>query len=259
MPLMSDDSQLEPSATALRPGIYRRRILIEGGDGEVRADLEDDPHRYGVRLRHDGQQVTGIEGVALRTPWALCVGAVVMLHELVGMALSPKPQAVYRRTDGSQQCTHLFDLAGLAIAHAARGTVRRQYDMQVSCPEADDVQEAVLQRDGEEVLRWQFRRPLMLAPERFAGFSFKRLLVAAEAPGVDIDEHEAIVVLHRASFTSVSRYFDLDGMRVAGDIPLKDACYVYRPGVAAQAARMVGSTRDFTDDAGALLSDLRKR
>jgi hypothetical protein len=242
---------------ALRPGLYRRSILIRGGDGEVHADLEDDPHRHRIRLRHDGGKVTAIEGMALRTPWQLCSGAVVMLQQLIGMKLSPRPQAVYRHAEGAQQCTHLFDLAGLAIAHAARGTSLRRYDMTVDCPGDDEVQEAVLQRDGMEVLRWKFKRPILLTPARFAGMSFKRVLALAESRGMDIDEHEAIVVLHRASFTSVARYFDLDRMRVAGDIPLKDACYVYQPGRAEVAARMVGSTQDFSASPEAVLADLR--
>jgi hypothetical protein len=244
---------------ALRPGLYRRSILIRGGEGEVLADLEDDPHRYGVRLRHDGAKVTAIEGLALRTPWQLCGGSVAMLQRLVGMTLSPRPQAVYRHTEGAQQCTHLFDLAGLAIAHAARGTSLRRYDMTVDCPGDDEVQEAVLQRDGVEVLRWKFKRPVVLAPERFAGMSFKRVLVLAESRSMDIDEHEAIIVLHRASFTSVARYFDLDRIKVAAEIPLKDACYVYQPGRAEVAARMVGSTRDFNAAPEAVLADLRPR
>lgn len=254
-----EEPALGQGRVALRPGTYRRAILIEGGNGEVRANLEDDPHRYGVRLRHDGSTVTAIEGVALRTPWELCGGAVAQLQRLIGMKLSPRPQAVYRHTEGSQQCTHLFDLAGLAVAHAARATTRRRYDMAVQCPADSEVQEAVLHRDGAEVLRWSFRRPLVLSPERYAGMSFKRVLVMAEARDMDPDEHEAIVVLHRASFTSVARYFDLDRMKVAGDIPLRDACYVYQTGRAEVSARRVGSTRDFDTAPEALLMDLRER
>jgi hypothetical protein len=241
----------------VRPGIYRRRIRIVAGVGEVSVDMEDDPHRYGVTLYHDGQCVTGIEGRALRTPWALCPSAVAMLPRLVGMPLSPRPTAVYQHTSGTDQCTHLFDTAGLAVAHAARGTTARQYDMEVSCPAQRDIQEAILHRDGVEVLRWTFRRSVVLAPERFAGQSFKRILVRAETECTDADDYEAIVLLQRASFTSVARYFDLDRMTVAGEIPLVGACFVYQPGVAERAARMMGSTRDFSGDADALLGDLK--
>jgi len=47
-----------------RPGIYRRRIRIATSPGQARADLEDDPHRYGVIVRHDGEHLTGVEGIA---------------------------------------------------------------------------------------------------------------------------------------------------------------------------------------------------
>src|SRR6266511_3842032 len=101
-----------------RPGIYRRRIRIRTAAGIARADLEDDPHRYAVIVRHDGERVSAIEGRTVRTPWTSCREATSVLDRLVGIPLSPNPLAVYASTNGREQCTHLFDLAGLAIAHA---------------------------------------------------------------------------------------------------------------------------------------------
>ncbi|MDB5968420.1 MAG: hypothetical protein JWQ90_870 [Hydrocarboniphaga sp.] len=40
-----------------RSGIYRRRLRIVTGPGWARADLEDDPHRYGVEVHHDGADI----------------------------------------------------------------------------------------------------------------------------------------------------------------------------------------------------------
>ena len=91
--------------------------------------------------------------VALRTPWTLCRGAVNVLDRLVGMPLSADPQAVYRHADGRAQCTHLFDLAGLAISHAARGIAERQYDVEVPCLDPRAPREALLSVDGQRAAR----------------------------------------------------------------------------------------------------------
>jgi hypothetical protein len=47
---------------------YRRRIRITTAPGKARADIEDDAHRFGVALLHDGVKVTAIRGEGLRTP-----------------------------------------------------------------------------------------------------------------------------------------------------------------------------------------------
>lgn len=241
----------------MRAGVYRRRIRVVSGPGEVRADLEDDPHRHGVILRHDGRTVTAIEGLPLRTPWSLCPESAPALRKLVGMTLSPHPLAVYRHTAGSRQCTHMFDLAGLAVAHAARGIARRDYEVAVACPGATAPRQATLRRDGVEVLAWTVEGTTITAPEPFAGRGLKTLLGWAEGAFADPDAFEAIVVLRRSMHISNSRESDLDSIQSAGSIDwLIGACYVFQPGVAERTVRNLGTTRDFTETPQALLADL---
>ena len=147
-----------------RPGVYRRRIRIATSPGFACADLEDDPHRHGVRVEHDGVRVVAVSGVALRTPWSLCRGAVDVLDRFAGMALSADPRDVYRHTDGRAQCTHLCDLTGLAISHAARGIAERQYDIEVPCFDPDAPRDARLSVDGRERLVWTLQRTTIVAP-----------------------------------------------------------------------------------------------
>jgi hypothetical protein len=231
-----------------RPGIYRRRLRLEAAPGRVRVDLEDDPHRYGLTLSHDGERVTAIEGHALRTPWTTCREAVTVLDRLVGMPLHPDPQQVYRHANGREQCTHLFDLAGLAVAHAARGTRRREYDAEVPCVDPGAPREVVLRRDGREVLRWTLARDTIVAPEEAAGQSVAGLMPWARSHSVDRDRFEAVWILRRAVFTAGNRFHDLDRMERASDTGhVLSACYVFREGVAHRALRVAGATRDFTD------------
>ncbi len=138
---------------------YRRRIRITTAPGKARADIEDDAHRFGVALLHDGAKVTAIRGEGLRTPWTLCIDAAKQVERLIGMPLTPDPAAIYKYTNGTQQCTHAFDVAGLAIAHAYRGTPQRQYDIDVPYPvlSHDAPKTVTLHRDGQLVAEMERR------------------------------------------------------------------------------------------------------
>jgi len=240
-----------------RPGLYRRRVRITTAPHVARAELEDDPHRYGLTLSHDGERMIAIEGRALRTPWSACREAVAVLDRVLGMPLSPDAQQVYRHTNGREQCTHLFDLAGLAVAHAARGIAAREYDAQVPCADPGAPREAVLCTDGRESLRWTLHRNTIVAPALFAGQDLARMMPWAKARFLDRDSLEAVWVLRRAVFVSGNRFYDLDRMQRASDTGhVLDACHVYRDGVVQRALRMHGSTRDFGDRSDGLLADL---
>ena len=105
-------------------GVLRRRIDIASRTGEVRAVVEDNFHHFQVTVHHHEEVVTDVIGRALRNPWTRCPLAADRLQLLIGMPLSPAATAVIERTDPRMQCTHMFDLAGLAIAAAARGIGR---------------------------------------------------------------------------------------------------------------------------------------
>ena len=243
-----------------RPGIYRRRIRIRTAAGIARADLEDDPHRYAVIVRHDGERVSAIEGRTVRTPWTSCREATSVLDRLVGIPLSPNPLAVYASTNGREQCTHLFDLAGLAIAHAARRTRLRHYDVEVPCFNPRGRQTGRLSRDGIAVLEWTVDRTEIVAPAPFGGQNLRNMMDWAKRTFHDPDDHEAIVVLRRAFYISGVRTYDLDRLAVAQATGhASGACYVFQPGIVERAARVMRSTLDFTDAPERLLGDLEAK
>src|SRR4030081_3400195 len=130
-------------------GRYRRRIRITAGgrsqlqsgerepkrsgrsqlqSGDVVAELEDDFHHFRVTVAHDGARVTGVRGMGVRFPWSTCPFAAAQLEPLVGMPLSTRSTAVGDVVSARDNCTHMFDLAGLAVAHPARGDDRREDD-----------------------------------------------------------------------------------------------------------------------------------
>jgi hypothetical protein len=155
------------------------------------------------------------------------------------------------RTDARQQCTHMIDLAGLAVA-AAAGEVRgRSYEAEVPDRTAG-VTTARLMRDGALALEWRLEGDRIIAPEPYAprsigsGFTgWAQTLPEAEA--------EAALVLRRAVFISHGRMVDLDAPgRTTGPI---GGCWSLQPERAHLARRVVGSTWDFTDRAADLTAD----
>ena len=77
-------------------------------------------------------RVQRVDGWAVRHPYSTCPLAAGQLARLVGMSLESRRELRHRATRiRVEQCTHLLDLAGLAIAAAARPAWQRWYDISV--------------------------------------------------------------------------------------------------------------------------------
>ncbi len=236
------------------PGIYRRRIRMRSQGDAVLASLEDDPHHFRVRLKHDGACVTEISAEAIRYPWATCTGAIARLEAFVGAKLADESTSIGAIADAREHCTHLFDLVGLGIAHVASARVDRQYDCAVPEPVSGPT-EVTLRRDGEAMLAWNFRDGVIRAPERFAGVEIGRGFLRWCQANLDREEREAALVLRRAILIARSRLFDLDQLERAGSTgtPI-GSCYSYSEERMPDALRMYGSQLEFTTRPETLLT-----
>jgi hypothetical protein len=238
-------------------GVYRRRIRIATtAPGVVQAELEDDYHHFRCTLTHADGLITGCQGEAVRHPWTTCPGAMGLLQSLAGMLLEPRSTAILGRVRGNEHCTHLVDLAGLAIAHAYSGRVARQYDLTIP-DRVGTRSEPVLERDGEVVLRWVVEESTIVDPPPFAGVGVTggfRDFVERE---LDVDTAEAAVVLRRGTMISWGRMTPLDDARVAADLGpgMLGSCHTFTAGTAEHAERKRGSTWDFTGAPDRLLDD----
>lgn len=230
-----------------RPGgAFRRAILLRTLDEtSVQAELEDDFHRFGVTLRHDGQRVTAVEGRSIRYPWTSCPLASGAVRALEGLDLRTHPAALYRHTDVRQQCTHQFELAGLAAAHAARPAGERRYDLMVEDFAAGG-RSATLRQDGALRLEWRFEGDVLMAPEGVAGTSVAGLNSRSLAT-LDPDEAEDRLLLRRAIWLSRGRWIDIDDVPTAAAFDRPGTCFSYQPGNAAAGLRRLGSERDFSE------------
>lgn len=234
---------------------FRRRVDIASSQqhaaGEVRATLEDDFHHFRVWARHDRGVLTAIGGEALRYPYSACPQATDQLQQLLGMPLDRIAHSVTRQVDAQHQCTHLLDLAGLAIANAARQTIRRRYDIQVP-QRVDEHTRATLLCDGIEQLAWEVQGSIIQAPTAYAGVNLREGMARWALNNLSNEEAEAALLLRRCTLISLGRAYNLDAQAHAASTGL---CYSQQPERAVFASRMIGSTWDFSAAQSALCAD----
>jgi hypothetical protein len=230
--------------------LFRRRIEIVSREatGEARAVLEDDFHHFRVALTFAGGIVTSAIGTGVRVPYTACPGAGSQLAALVDMPLNSVANSVTRATDASLQCTHMLDLAGLAIAAAARGIGQRRYDIEVP-RRVDGETTGRIDCDGVNVLAWRIDASTILAPAEYAGVSLREGLARWALATLTEDQAEAALILRRCLMISRGRERDLDLVAHANP---SGNCYAQQPARAPTALRIVGSTHDFSDRAGVL-------
>jgi hypothetical protein len=236
---------------------YRRRIrLVRVDDTTVWGGLEDDFHHFEVTLAHDGTSVTGVTMEARRWPWSTCPDAGANLAELVGMDLSDHCTAVAAVSDPHFQCTHQFDLAGLCVSHAARGTDRREYEAALD-PEGARMRPR-LWRDGELIHEWTlaFDEPgLIDPPPEFADAPWRGGFIRWADTTLPPLDAEAAIVLRRACDIGRGRGMDLEAIDTAEELAgiMSGICYSMQPTVMPVAFRHRGSIRDFGAHRDALL------
>jgi hypothetical protein len=237
---------------------YHRRIRLTAAGSEVVAEMEDDFHHFEVRLGHDGQRVTEIHSAAIRYPWSTCPLAGERLEPLKGMRLSARSTAHAQVVSPRSNCTHLFDLAGLAIAHAAARRARRQYDIRIPDRQGNRTT-ATLHRDGELFLRWEVAGREIIDPPPYAGQRLRgaRFIEWAESQ-LEPEEAEGALVLRRALDIGMGRGMDLDPYPNAAAIAemVGPVCFTFHPDQARLGTRMKGTTWDFAAHPELLLSGI---
>ncbi|MBU6267841.1 MAG: hypothetical protein KGN34_09895 [Sphingomonadales bacterium] len=181
------------------PGLWRRIRIVPAAE-HVTAGLEDDIHRFHVRLRHADGLVTAVEADAVRHPWTGCLGAPGKL----GQDFTGRPLADVARTVPGDHCTHLRDLAVLAAAHAA-DSAETHLDMHVADRDAAGRTTAVLSENGTPMLEWPLAGTMIIAGPH-AGRDLRHL--SRWQSDLTPRETELAHALRRAVFVSGARAFD---------------------------------------------------
>jgi hypothetical protein len=243
-------------------GVYRRRVIVSHLGDRTWGELEDDFHHFRVDITSKNGAVVSVDGSGVRSPWTQCLTAGTPLQALVGTLLRTGPLAL-RELNARKNCTHMFDLAGLVVTHAARGlAVERIYDMAVDDPDAGTGERDVrLWRDGELVLEWRLRERQLLGPPEWLDAPLWAGFIEWSGTNLDDDTAEAAVALRRACDISRGRDGDLDKMERADELldVMSGICHAFQPEIAPLAIRHKGSSRDFTDHPALLLADFDER
>ncbi|MDE2596820.1 MAG: DUF2889 domain-containing protein [Sphingomonadales bacterium] len=202
------------------PG-YRRRFRIVPQPHSISALLEDDLHCMRVTLHHDGAAIIAVEGETLRAPWTTCPGAHRVLEDsFLGASLDHAAAKAVKR----HNCTHLYDLAVLAAAHA-RDAEPTVYDVCASDPVAGFSRQQ-LRRNGLIVLAWETQDDILLPPATAAGHHLLALRDWIATLGDAEREHARI--LQWASLVAHGRWMpeadQSDPNRMAG------SCHTFQPG-----------------------------
>jgi len=223
-------------------GEYRRAILLRGRPGRVDAELEDNVHHFTATLWHDGGRVLRMDGDSFRIPYATCGAGSAQMRALAGAPLSDDPRAAYGFTDVRRQCTHAFQLAGHAMAHALRGDQVWLYEVAVQ----DDVPEeftATVHLNRQAALEWRLKGDVIDAPASLAGVNTAE--AAKRAMETDHTTGEAAVILHRAMRQAIAqRRVTHLAQPYAGDLSTRGNCYTFQPN-RAPTSKSLDMTRNF--------------
>lgn len=148
---------------------FWRRVEIYSGAGVIGAGLEDDFHRFTLKLKHNGGVITAIESTAERIPWSTCPGAARFLEQqFVGKRLTAVAAA-----DPYIHCTHLYELLALLARHATQ-TGSTRFDLFVTDP-LNDWNVATLHENGRELLCWELNGSRILSPSDWSGRDLRQL------------------------------------------------------------------------------------
>ena len=218
------------------PG-FRRRIRISPAPGHVLSEVEDDYHCMNVSIHHDNEIAHTVKACLTRAPWTTCPGAVAKCEQTFqGVALQGFPA----RGDKASNCTHLFDLALLAAAHAF-DDLPLVYDVFVSDP-IDDRRRAEIFRNGEFVLGWFDANYRIVEPAELAGMKLHDM--RSWIDDLEPAQQEAARVLRWVSLIAHGRIIPMNRQSDASRMP--PSCYTFQPERAAVATR-IGKIMDFSD------------
>lgn len=212
------------------------------------AQFADIYHEMACTVYHDGRRVTEVSGQTIRYPANLCPGAVASLATLKGYALDTPLSDFYADGRAKQQCTHLYDLAVLAIQHCRRQG-ERLYEAEV--PDMTGTVDVSVTCNGALIHQWQILNEHIVAPDSLKGRPvIKGFMNWARNVYQSAEEFEAAMVLSKTIFIARGRRFNMaEGQRGTMNQHelLTNSCYAYQA-ERAHLGRYLGTNeRDFTE------------
>lgn len=245
-------------------GLSRRKILLTAQNPQtVTVWLEDDFHHFGLSVEHDGVHVVSVKALAKRHPYTTCQGAIEPIKSLVGTKLFARASEVGKYINMRLQCTHLFDLAGLAISHIVSGRQSRLYEALVTDREINSIGEdsrrvlgagkAELYVDGDTVLSWEIDRQEITAPPDTAGQSLRDGF-RHWTENMELERAEYATILRRAIMIAGGRSATRFKIPLPGQRNLPQVCHTFQKSVRDDAQWINDSVVNWEKDGQKMLS-----
>jgi hypothetical protein len=228
--------------------------------------LIDDFHHFGVQITHDHKKIIDLSVRAQRFPYSSCAGAVNPAIEYIGALLPSRASEVGKWMSMRHQCTHIYDLLGLAAVHAAKAGPNCHYLTTIDDRSVVKVHRsgkrvlgtgrAVLSKNGAEVLTWIIDGNKVVSPHEWQSQSLgKGFRDRTESMPIEIAEYANI--LRRAIMVAGGRSADRDAALLPRDNKKPALCFTYQPPQRSTAEWIPSSLRDWSgsEDGRLIVSD----
>lgn len=246
---MSANLQHYPVNPNYGSGVFRRRIVRSCDGRYASASLLDDFHEMDVSLSVERGVIVDATASMARYPKTTCTGACGAIAALRGLPID----SLRSKVDRGGQCTHLFDLASLALSWlAANGDEGEHVQViEIALTDRDEKvrQQLDLTIDGATALSLKLRGETIVEPAQYGGRAlfdgFGRWVSETFAR----DEAELWRLAQMSVFVARGRRHFVDGPepRTSSQEPIrKGACFSYS-GEAYEVARdNIGYVRDMS-------------
>jgi hypothetical protein len=229
---------------------YQRRILVRRRADGISVDLEDNFHRFCVRLAVTDRRVRAVHGLAGRVPWTTCPGALAALPDFEGHDVRRRFE-IDRDRKATRHCTHLFEITLLALDHLRLAIPDRDYLIAVDGPAEHEL--VRLRIDGRRVRSWALSSGRFQAPENWRGREVRDLPSFCD-PSEDRVGYLEHMLMRRALHIGRGRFIEQDGWKTAADLDAAPTCISFQPNVRTHAAKVIGTAIDFTGNEDRLLA-----
>ena len=206
-----------------------RRISLRSEGSVVQGHLADNFHEMRCVVGHDTGLVTRITSEAVRIPTTACPAAAGQIQSFTGLPVGTPTREFYRDGRGRHHCTHLLDLAVLAIGHAAKPASTVTYEAVVP-DEVDEPVTITIARNGQLVHRWLIREGIIVEPAQLSGKTLDKGFASWATIVLDRDALDAATILARTWLVAIGRRYlpTLAAGRPALDNPgMLGRCYAY--------------------------------
>lgn len=237
-------------------GIFRRRIQLVKAGLSVEVVLEDCSHAMSLNMHHNDTHIVSMAGIVKRGPVTSCQSAPEKLQDFIGLSLHNDLNHYRRLAPANSHCTHLHDMALLAIEHSQQKQTTHQFDIAVA-DEQEGLIKCEIQLDGEIVHRWSIRNAHIETPTKYRGQAVFKGFIAWANQHFEESALRCAFALQRGILVAGARRWDMAS--VAGEPadtfgPGLGVCYSYSQDRQKNSLRSHNPTRDFTHTPEQLLT-----